>query len=296
MNTKPTIPESIAHLSQKWGLSSIRPLAESRLINNYVAIAHSALCNADVVLKILLWENPHEEKALRYFNGQGCVKLLEYDAEYQAFLLQYIQPGDTLRSFFPDRDKEAVEIVAALIKRLHTHDASNIEPGSFPTVREWLKELDQEYQKVPLDLLVKARTLATKLVSTEGTLYLLHGDLHHENILQYSQPFVLSSTSLRIEESWIAIDPKGVIGELEYELGAFIRNPIPDLILHPDVQQLTKRRIEQFSALLNFDAQRVTDWCFVQSVLSACWVEGYGKDVMVNYFVSCARIMERNII
>jgi streptomycin 6-kinase len=39
-------------------------------------------------------------------------------------------------------------------------------------------------------------------------------DLHHYNVLSDSG------------RGWLAIDPKGLVGEVEYEVGAAIRNPI----------------------------------------------------------------------
>lgn len=73
-----TIPESIAHLCQQWQLSNIRPLVAMSTTSNYVARAYSEPYGCDVVLKILI-ANTKEPQALRLFNGNGYVKLLEYD-------------------------------------------------------------------------------------------------------------------------------------------------------------------------------------------------------------------------
>jgi streptomycin 6-kinase len=87
---------------------------------------------------------------------------------------------------------------------------------------------------------------------------LLHGDLHHYNVL---------SDRAR---GWCAIDPKGVVGELEFELGAALRNPIdrPDLFAKLDV---VERRLDQFGLALGIDVSRARGWCFSQAVLSAIW-------------------------
>lgn len=273
---------AIAELSFIWKLSDIRPLAEQRLLNNYLAIAYSAEYKTDVVLKILLWDDAqkYEPQALHYFNGSGCIKLLEHNEQYHAFLLPYIKPGETLHSMFPAEDEYATQILVDTCKKLHAHLISDSDATFFPTVTQWLTALDNEYANIPKHLLADARLRANKLLERTSTMYLLHGDLHHENILHDGN-------------SWIAIDPKGVIGEREYEFGAFIRNPYPDLIEHPDVQNIIRRRIELCAKLSGFDVQRIADWALVQAVMSACWVHEAGKEKLMNYFVTCARVMQR---
>src|SRR5437588_2607793 len=87
---------------------------------------------------------------------------------------------------------------------------------------------------------------------------LLHGDLQHYNVLFDSK------------RGWLAIDPKGVVGEVEYEIGAILRNPIerPEMF----TQRVTiERRIKQLTGKLNLDFERVLAWGFAQAVLSAIW-------------------------
>ena len=85
---------------------------------------------------------------------------------------------------------------------------------------------------------------------------LLHGDLHHGNILSAAR------------ESWLAIDPKGLAGEAEYEVGAFVRNR---LLPKPGPELLLARSIDQFADELGFDRERVLGWSLAQAVLSAWW-------------------------
>lgn len=74
------------------------------------------------------------------------------------------------------------------------------------------------------------------------------------------------------------IDPKGVIGEPAYEVAAFIRNPIPELLNHDDAPNIIHNRITRFSELLELPSQRILDWCFVQAVLSWVWAIEDGCD------------------
>jgi streptomycin 6-kinase len=68
----------------------------------------------------------------------------------------------------------------------------------------------------------------------------------------------------------VAIDPKGVVGELEYEIGAILRNPVG----YPDVFasiSTIERRVEFLVNQLSLNFERVLRWTFAQAVLSAIW-------------------------
>ena len=113
-------------------------------------------------------------------------------------------------------------------------------------------------REIPLPYLEKARTLKDKLLKEPCKVKLLHGDLHHYNILAN-------------EKGWLAIDPQGVVGEPAYEVALFIRNPIPELLDSSHGMQIISHRIRIFSHLLKIDEERIHQWCFVQAVLSWIW-------------------------
>lgn len=278
MGTPKTIERSIARLTIKWQLSNTRTIANVPLFNNYIAIAFSDIYQKDVVLKILIADT-NEPEALMAFNGNGSVKLLDYDAELKGLLLEYIKPGYTLKTLFPHNDSEAIKITAELIKKMHSKKLI-FQVGKFKTINQWLELLDNfKSNKIPEYSLNKARDLAKQLLSIKQEQYLLHGDLHHDNILKDNL-------------EWIAIDPKGVIGPLEYEVGRFIMNPIPDLLKQDNAKEIIKNRFEQFSKLFGFEKQRLIDWAFVQSILNACWTEEDGGDLFFNYFIAFAKVIE----
>jgi streptomycin 6-kinase len=88
---------------------------------------------------------------------------------------------------------------------------------------------------------------------------LLHGDLHHWNVLRAQR------------EPWLVIDPHGVIGEPAYETGALLRNPNDRLLDLPDPPRTLSRRVDILSERLGFDRQRIIGWAMAQAVLSAIW-------------------------
>jgi streptomycin 6-kinase len=120
---------------------------------------------------------------------------------------------------------------------------------------------------MPKELVEQGQRLYLELCASQKERMLLHGDLQHYNVLFDSA------------RGWVAIDPKGVVGELEYEIGASLRNPYerPELLASPET---IKRRLMCYEAGLKLDSGRALAWGFAQAVLSAIWSveDGYRVD------------------
>jgi streptomycin 6-kinase len=86
----------------------------------------------------------------------------------------------------------------------------------------------------------------------------LHGDLHHDNILRATR------------EPWLAIDPHGIVGDPGYELGALLFNPDPDN-RDEALTALVPSRVEQLADELSAPIDRVVAWGFVKAMLSDVW-------------------------
>ena len=94
------------------------------------------------------------------------------------------------------------------------------------------------------------------LCKTQRDPVLLHGDLHHENILR-DDP-----------RGWLAIDPKGIVAELAYEFAAALRNPDMESVS----PERLDARVEIICARLGLERRRVLGWAFARNVLVALWV------------------------
>jgi streptomycin 6-kinase len=253
------LPQLVSHFSCKWNLTNIKICDTMQY--NYVAFAYSCELQSDVVLKICLPSDEfiYEQQALLFFKGQGCIKLYDYDLSKGGMLLEAIKPGTTLKTLFPHNDMNATLYAADLIKKLH-HGRTLDPAHTYPTINTWLALLDNaDMNSIPSVHLHNAQALTHHLLTSQKDLYLLHGDLHHENILLSSQ------------NSWTAIDPKGVIGELAYEVGALIRNPIVELLEQQNPHEIIARRLSHFSKVLAIERQRLVDWSYTQAILAACW-------------------------
>jgi streptomycin 6-kinase len=251
------LPELISFLCVEWQLSNV--VVFDNLSFNFVARAYSSFYNKPVVLKVSFPcpEFLNESRALEYYNGHGCARLLELDRAKSAMLLDLIEPGVTVRSWFPAYDNNAVKVACDVIKKLHVRSITT--PENFQTIDQWFSlfytlTVPEELKKHVL----KARMLVDELKQDSPELYVLHGDLHHDNIL------------LDDNGTGIAIDPKGVIGEQAYEVGAFMCNP-EELSQQSNLKAIMTSRLDLFSKLLSIDRERIAKACFVRIVLSACW-------------------------
>lgn len=252
-----SLPALVDEIAVKWSLTGLKPLQD--LSYNYVLAGTRK--GEEVVLKVGFdaISVEQEMKALKFYKGIGSVKILDVDLRQGALLLEKVIPAVPLRSLFPEEDELAVSHAVKVMKRLHSVPLT--DASGFPRVGDWLRLLDEtEACSIPETHLKRAKSLASRLLGTAGEPVLLHGDLHHENIL-------LSET----REDWLAIDPKGVIGEPVYEVGAFIRNPYPYLLDRSDVSQITSHRLDLFADYLDLDRHRLKEWSYVQAILAACW-------------------------
>jgi streptomycin 6-kinase len=212
-----------------------------------------------VVLKITkqLGDESNSGEVLKAYEGDGAVRV--YESEIGAVLLERLEPGEQLVNVVKrGGDDEATKILAEVIAKLANHES----PAVCPTVADWGRGFDR-YRKssdeqISREVVEDAREMYQELVDSQRRTMLLHGDLQHYNILFDN------------ERGWTAIDPKGVVGELEYEVAALLRNPIelPEVFTNPD---RIERRLEILTTALHLDHSRALRWSFSQSILSAIW-------------------------
>jgi streptomycin 6-kinase len=244
----------ILFAARAWGVTIERTVATATSV-----IVYGRRAAQPVVLKVV--KEPGDEwrcgEIGAKFGGRGVVQV--YDYAEGAALFERLDPGEPLVALtLNGRDDEATDILAMLLGRMAPLDP----PEWCPTVERWGegfgRYLASGDERVSSELVEPAQRIYAELCMTQRVPALLHGDLHHYNVL---------SDRAR---GWCAVDPKGVVGELEYEVGAALRNPFdrPDLFAPLAV---VERRLEQFGLVLGIDVGRARGWCFAQAVLSAIW-------------------------
>ena len=235
-----------------------------------------------VVLKVV--KRPGDEwrsgEVAHAFGARGMVRVLEYGEG--AALFERVVPGTALVELTRhSRDVAATEILSGVIASM----SPNAAPSWCPTVSDWgrgfARYLESGDARIPAPLVRRASDIYAELCGTQRDTRLLHGDLQHYNVL------------LDDQRGWLAIDPKGVVGEVEYELGALLRNPaeLPGVFADPTT---IERRAATLSSRLGLDAGRVLRWAFAQAVLSAIWhvEDGYEVDVATNAPLRLARSID----
>lgn len=267
------LPAILDACARRWGLTLGPPFPN--LSYHYAAPAVRA-DGAPVVVKACspTGEFPSESAALEVYDGRGAARLLAVDRQREVLLLERLQPGTPLRAV--EDDEEATAIAAGVMRALW-RPVPQAEP--FPSVADWgegFTRLRRRYGggtgPFPPALVAEAERLFVALNGSAAAPVVLHGDLHHDNILAAGA------------RGWLAIDPKGLIGEPAYEPGAFLRNCLPTPLTNRGGGRLLARRVDRFATELGLDRARVRGWGLAQAVLSAWWSmedHGHGWEPMV---------------
>lgn len=251
-----SLPEVIAACEHHWHIVVGAPFD---LSYSYVAPARTAR-GEGFVLKVCAGgpEFTTEIEALQAWSGGAAVRLMEFSVDFGVLLLEGLTPGRTLALI--DNDEAATRIAAQLMRELCRPLPLN---ASFSTTAQWadgLRRLRARFDggtgPFPRALVETAEWFFRELLSSSEPPVLLHGDLHHRNILSAGR------------RPWLAIDPKGLAGEPAYKVGALLRNP--DVRLSTD-ERVQRRRIDILHDELALDRDRMVGWGIAQAMLSVWW-------------------------
>jgi streptomycin 6-kinase len=264
------LPGLVEHCARRWSLT-VRP--PYPLSYTYVAPVTRA-DGSPAVLKLGVpgtYELATGAEALRLAAGDGMAALLDADLEAGALLLERVEPGSPLAALAAEDDEAATAVLLDVMRRIHRPVPDR---QGFPTVAAWgtaFGELRERHAggtgPLPPELVDRAERTYTELVASSAPAVLLHGDLHHDNVLSSSRA------------GWLAVDPKGLLGEPAFDVGALLHNPWPDLLRWPDPARLLGRRVHQLAEGLGVDRERVRGWGFAFAVLSAVWFDEDGGPV-----------------
>ena len=246
-------------------------------------IGHGRRGALPVVLKVM--RKPGDEwlsgEVLDAFAGRGVARV--YEQAPGALLMERLTPGTLLSELsLSSQDDAATRVLSDVMSRM----SADSVPRTAPTVEQWGRAFERIAPPTSMnaDLLSEARDVFDDLCQSQTNRRLLHGDLHHYNVLHDRG------------RGWLAIDPKGVVGELEYEIGAALRNPVerPDIFID---REIIEKRIARFASTLAIDAERTLRWAFAQAVLAALWsVEDGGHVDARHPFIRLADAMRPMLV
>ncbi len=252
------LPSFLQLHASKLGITFMQPF--SNLSYHYVAPV--IMPNGETAVFKCTIPNSEFERdvnALLTFDSNTSVKVFAHDTNQGWALLEHCQPGIDLTNV---DDSIAINAIAHLLSTRISTPSEKLT-YAFPSISDWLQRLNNPVNHSEQSIHTNnAQSIKQDLLSDQQPQYLLHGDLHHANIL----------TAQR--EPYLMIDPKGVIGESMYELTPMMYNPINDLIGEHSESRLRnrlQRRMSLIQSNINIDSHRLWLWCYVQACLSMCW-------------------------
>lgn len=252
---------------QDWTIQEHALLAETfssfiwkvRLLNDVIAI----------VKEIKIFDDDEDELRgahyLRWHNGGACVRLLDFQG--RQMLLEYA--GDkTLKQVIKEQsDSDATTIAAEVIKELLARSEKPV-PTQLQPLRDRFQSLFEkarnDHLNKPDSFYIMAATLAENLLGNQQNLRVLHGDIHHENIM-------LS------KRGWLMIDPKGLYGDMGFDTANMFYNPLNQTDLTADPKRIANMA-ESFAKALNQSPRHILDYAVIYGALSASWHAEDGKD------------------
>ncbi len=224
---------------------------------------------APAMLKVSIEEDEKQGGVLmNWWDGRGAARVLAHDDD--AILLERATGTRSLAHYArTGRDDDATRILCGVLKDLHAPRDKPL-PALRP-LEEWFVDL-WPMARAHGGILAHSARHARALLDDPRDLAVLHGDLHHDNVLDFG------------ERGWLVIDPKRLHGERAFDYANIFCNPdladpVPPVAIVPGQFE---RRLEIIVALSGLDRQRLLRWVVAWCGLSAAWYMGDGDDAAID--------------
>ncbi|MER7248909.1 aminoglycoside phosphotransferase family protein [Kribbella sp. NPDC000426] len=217
----------------------------------------------DAVIKVSFPHpgNVHEPDAFEAWDGEGAVKLYERDDARYAMLLERAHPTTLL-----EHDEDVVTIAAELHRRL-TIPAPDGLPRMSQQADTWEDELRKDAAELDHALppyVVDAALAVVDELGRDQPEVLIHGDFHPRNILRADR------------EPWLAVDPKGYVGDPAYDATTFLRTRAAHQLGADNLIGILEQELELFAETAELDPERIRRWAHLNMVQSAFWGRRHG--------------------
>jgi streptomycin 6-kinase len=216
-------------------------------------------------------QHPEEQVSLSvlpWWEGNGAVRVLAFDED--AILMERLAAEPSLAALARcGRDDEASRIICSVVAKLHAPRHHPAPDAAIP-LRRWFQELAPAAAQHG-GILRRASEMADALLSDPRDVAVLHGDIHHGNILHGG------------ERGWLAIDPKGLIGERGFDYVNLLRNPDREIALMPG---RLARQASVVAAAAGLERARLLQWTLAFAGLSAAWILNDGDEPTLDLAVA----------
>ena len=253
-----SLPELIGYLEERWSITVREPFPSIEF--NFVASATDTNGHRTVIKISPPFENAEifsEAKFLRTLNGRGTVMLLREDRERRAILIERAVPGADLTNVFAGDQMAAIDPAVKVLEAITTGPPD--DRRDVIDLDDWFDGLTR-YEETDFPQRYGETALAMYAELSDGIpKYYLHGDFHPANIV----------TATR--EPFLAIDPKGIIGPVGYDIAVFLNNFNWWQDEAPDIRDRLAIAIDTFSSAFQISEANLRRWAYAQMVLSAWW-------------------------
>jgi len=206
----------------------------------------------------------HEEEArgaalMAWWAGDGVALVLAHEDE--ALLLERLSGPRSLAAMaLGGEDDEATRVLCRCAAHLHAPRPAP-PPSSLVPLGIWFRALFEAASEG--GVFARATPVARLLLAEPREPVVLHADLHHDNVLDGGA------------RGWLAIDPKGLIGERAFEYANLFRNPTAELALTPGRMRRQASIVVEEARL---ERERLFQWIFAYAALGAAWSASAGQD------------------
>jgi streptomycin 6-kinase len=255
------LSDHLERLSAQWNFQMIHPVKD--ISYHFVAVVKlpsrfAILKTAPRAARLMAeaeWLNAHKKSVPILFH---------IDKENNAYLMEKLEPGTSLKYLVKQGDDEkATRIISQVILDLQSSDT--LHQINYQHISEHISSFSFLRGHIDTNIIHRAESIFNDLCADRSNDVILHGDLHHDNILQN-------------HTSWSVIDPHGYIGDPCAEVGPMIFNPLDCFPKHISMQKTIETRLGILNEMLPFDLDRIKAWAFCLTLRSAAWdVEGFSR-------------------
>jgi streptomycin 6-kinase len=249
-------------LSAQWNFQMIHPVKD--ISYNFVAVVKlqsglAILKTAPPAARLIA-----EAEWLKAHKKSVPIIFLHIDKKNNAYLMEKFEPGISLKYVVKEgNDEKATRIISQIILDLQSTDT--IHQMNYQHISEHVTSYSFLRGHVDANIIDRVEFIFKDLCANYSNNIILHGDLHHDNILQN-------------DTSWSVIDPHGYVGDPCAEVGPMIFNPLDCFPKHLSMQKVIEARLNILAEMLPFDLERIKAWAFCLALRSAAWdVEGFGS-------------------
>jgi len=210
--------------------------------------------NQPAMLKIALSKEEERGNSLMtWWKGQGAAPVFFHEGP-AILMKRALGKNSLIQMAKNNQDDKATEIICAVVQKLQGIKNQN-QPPSLTSLSEYFRALGPAASQHG-GVLIQAHQTAQELLKNPRDSVILHGDIHHGNILDFG------------DKGWLAIDPKGLMGESYFDFANLFLNPDFELATKPD---RLKTQLALVSETAGLDKNRLLKWILAYAGLSAAW-------------------------